>query len=58
MNAMTTIDQSSLTVTDLRGEAEGSNPTQATEDDLRTCRSRLVANYTRGTVATKLAAIR
>lgn len=39
-------------------ESEGLNPALATEDDLRQYRSYLVANYTRGTVATKLAAIR
>ncbi|MBE7551593.1 MAG: tyrosine-type recombinase/integrase [Anaerolineales bacterium] len=38
-------------------EAEGINPAQATEDDLRAYRSHLVANYAQGTVATKLAAI-
>lgn len=36
----------------------GINPAQANEDDLKSYRSHLVANYTRGTVATKLAAIR
>lgn len=39
-------------------KSEGINPARATEDDLRAYRSYLVANYTRGTVATKLAAIR
>lgn len=36
----------------------GINPARATEDDLRQYRSYLVEHYTRGTVATKLAAIR
>jgi integrase/recombinase XerD len=39
-------------------ESERINPARASEDDLRAYRSHLVANYTRGTVATKLAAIR
>jgi site-specific recombinase XerD len=42
----------------LRYESEGINPARATEDDLRAYRDYLVANYTRGTVTTKLAAIR
>lgn len=39
-------------------EQEGINPARAGEDDLREYRGYLVAHYTRGTVATKLAAIR
>jgi integrase/recombinase XerD len=39
-------------------ESEGINPVRATEDDLRRYRSHLLASYTRGTVATKLAVIR
>jgi integrase/recombinase XerD len=39
-------------------EAEGINPAHAGEDELRAYRAHLVDNYTRGTVATKLAAIR
>lgn len=39
-------------------ESEGINPAQAGEDDLREYRGYLVAHHTRGTVATKLAAIR
>lgn len=39
-------------------ETEGINPARASEDDLREYRSYLVQHYTRGTVATKLAAIR
>jgi integrase/recombinase XerD len=39
-------------------ESEGINPARATEDDLRAYRSYLVGHYRRGTVATKLAAVR
>lgn len=39
-------------------EAEGVSPARASEDDIRLYRSYLVEHYARGTVATKLAAIR